>query len=204
MGSWLYNWVKVYLFFRGQCLLPRFFSNNDIYEALIFLQTTKEKCIQSLILLSRLLLFSIICMKILNWWSRSFECNKNNNCQIKLWIEQITWNLCALSFKNKQLQQRRWNRSTQSTTKHHWCDYLYKNNISTILCSEMRSNHKKLLCFRKFSWLSIAKSWKDSRFTDEIPMFLLQKEKQSKFAELFFNGMWLSVEITLVDNFFNK
>lgn len=58
------------------------------------------------------------------------------------------------------------------------------------------------------SWNSpgypIAKPWKDTKLTDEIPISLLQKYKESKFAELFFNGMWLSVEIILGYNFLNK
>ncbi|CAM5073328.1 unnamed protein product [Natator depressus] len=76
------------------------------------------------------------------------------------------------------------------------------SKIFTILCNKMRSDHENLLYHTEVRWLSHGEVLKRVvKLKDELRIFLLQKDKCSKFADLFCDDKWLSVVCYLADIF---
>ncbi|CAM5136722.1 unnamed protein product [Natator depressus] len=76
------------------------------------------------------------------------------------------------------------------------------SRIFTILCNETGSDHENLLYHTEVHWLSCGNVLKRVvELKDELCIFLLQKDKCSKFADLCCDDKWLSVVCYLADIF---
>uniref|UniRef100_K7F2Y8 DUF4371 domain-containing protein n=1 Tax=Pelodiscus sinensis TaxID=13735 RepID=K7F2Y8_PELSI len=76
------------------------------------------------------------------------------------------------------------------------------SRIFTILCNEMGSDHENLLYHTEVCWLSSGKVLnRVVELKDALRIFLLQKDKCSKFADLFCDDKWISVVCYLADIF---